>query len=194
MGVRNLELRGRAADRARPPAASRRPWSSAARFPASARSRDRSDGIAEIAGRRGSGRPRSRSSDRSRHCGTASWLEQAPLHGRSVVVTRARAQASTLAARLSHGLGATVIEAPAIRIEPRDRDPVVAEAVRRSRPASTTLSASRARTAPSSCWTRSPQADSMRGLAARVHDRPGDRLALAREGPESRRRCRRVDR
>jgi uroporphyrinogen III methyltransferase/synthase len=58
------------------------------------------------------------------------WLEQAPLHGRSVVVTRARAQASTLAARLSE-LGATVIEAPAIRIEGRIDDPAVAEAVRR---------------------------------------------------------------
>jgi uroporphyrinogen III methyltransferase/synthase len=58
------------------------------------------------------------------------WLEQAPLHGRSVVVTRARAQASTLAARLSE-LGATVIEAPAIRIEGRIDDPAVAEAVKR---------------------------------------------------------------
>lgn len=46
------------------------------------------------------------------------WLEQRPLHGRRVVVTRARAQASGLAARL-RGLGAEVIELPAIRIEPR---------------------------------------------------------------------------
>jgi uroporphyrinogen III methyltransferase/synthase len=57
------------------------------------------------------------------------WLEQAPLHGRSVVVTRARAQASTLAARLSE-LGATVIEAPAIRIEGRVDDPTVSQAVK----------------------------------------------------------------
>jgi uroporphyrinogen III methyltransferase/synthase len=47
------------------------------------------------------------------------WLEERPLHGRTVAVTRARAQASTLAARL-RSLGATVIEAPAIRIEPLD--------------------------------------------------------------------------
>jgi uroporphyrinogen III methyltransferase/synthase len=45
------------------------------------------------------------------------WLEQRPLHGRTVAVTRARAQASALAARL-RALGATVVEAPAIRIEP----------------------------------------------------------------------------
>jgi uroporphyrinogen III methyltransferase/synthase len=55
------------------------------------------------------------------------WLERRPLYGRSVVVTRARAQASGLAARLT-ALGAQVIEAPAIRIEPRppaDVDPVI---------------------------------------------------------------------
>jgi uroporphyrinogen III methyltransferase / synthase len=46
------------------------------------------------------------------------WLERAPLHGRRVAVTRARAQASGLAGRLSD-LGAEVVEAPAIRIEPR---------------------------------------------------------------------------
>jgi uroporphyrinogen III methyltransferase/synthase len=46
------------------------------------------------------------------------WLERRPLHGRRVVVTRARAQASGLAARL-RGLGAEVVELPAIRIERR---------------------------------------------------------------------------
>jgi uroporphyrinogen III methyltransferase/synthase len=52
------------------------------------------------------------------------WLERRPLHGREVVVTRARAQASGLAATL-RGLGATVIELPAIRIEARiDAEPV----------------------------------------------------------------------
>lgn len=45
------------------------------------------------------------------------WLERRPLHGRTVVVTRARAQASGLAKTL-HGLGAQVVELPAIRIEP----------------------------------------------------------------------------
>ncbi|MEX2193761.1 MAG: uroporphyrinogen-III C-methyltransferase [Thermoleophilaceae bacterium] len=58
------------------------------------------------------------------------WFEQRPLFGRSVVVTRARAQASGLAARLS-GLGAHVVEAPAIRIEPRPLDGEVAAAAQR---------------------------------------------------------------
>ncbi len=48
-----------------------------------------------------------------------SWRLGAPLAGRTVAVTRARARASTLAERL-RALGATVIEAPAIRIEPLD--------------------------------------------------------------------------
>ncbi|MGZ5342457.1 MAG: uroporphyrinogen-III C-methyltransferase [Solirubrobacterales bacterium] len=52
------------------------------------------------------------------------WLERRPLHGKRVVVTRARAQASGLARRLA-SLGAEVIELPAIRIEPRiDTDEV----------------------------------------------------------------------
>jgi uroporphyrinogen III methyltransferase/synthase len=46
------------------------------------------------------------------------WIERRPLHGRRVVVTRARAQASGLAATL-RDLGAEVVELPAIRIEPR---------------------------------------------------------------------------
>ncbi len=46
------------------------------------------------------------------------WRTEAgPLAGASVVVTRVRAQASELASRL-RALGASVIEAPAIRIEP----------------------------------------------------------------------------
>jgi uroporphyrinogen III methyltransferase / synthase len=45
------------------------------------------------------------------------WLGRGPLAGCSVAVTRARAQASGLAARL-RALGASVVEAPAIRIEP----------------------------------------------------------------------------
>ena len=52
------------------------------------------------------------------------WLERRPLHGRRVVVTRARAQASGLARTLRE-LGADVVELPAIRIEPRiDSDEV----------------------------------------------------------------------
>src|SRR5437764_5165528 len=45
------------------------------------------------------------------------WFESRPLFGRSVVVTRAREQASALRRRLE-GLGAEVIELPAIAIEP----------------------------------------------------------------------------
>ena len=46
------------------------------------------------------------------------WLDAArPLSGRTVAVTRARAQASALAGRL-RALGAAVVEAPAIAIEP----------------------------------------------------------------------------
>ena len=46
------------------------------------------------------------------------WFERRPLFGRVVAVTRARAQASELAARLRE-LGAEVVEAPAIRVAPR---------------------------------------------------------------------------
>jgi uroporphyrinogen III methyltransferase/synthase len=55
------------------------------------------------------------------------WLERRPLHGKRVVVTRARAQASGLAARL-RALGAEVVELPAIRIEAR----IESEEVRRA--------------------------------------------------------------
>jgi uroporphyrinogen III methyltransferase/synthase len=46
------------------------------------------------------------------------WLEEAPLFETRVAVTRARAQASGLAARLE-ALGAEVVQVPAIRIVPR---------------------------------------------------------------------------
>ncbi|HEV3130242.1 MAG TPA: uroporphyrinogen-III C-methyltransferase [Solirubrobacteraceae bacterium] len=49
----------------------------------------------------------------------AALRHQLPLAGLSVAVTRARAQASSLVARL-RSLGAAVLEAPAIRIEPID--------------------------------------------------------------------------
>ncbi len=58
------------------------------------------------------------------------WLERRPLHGRRVVVTRARAQASGLAATL-RDLGAEVVELPAIRIEPRIESEEVRRAVER---------------------------------------------------------------
>ncbi len=60
------------------------------------------------------------------------WLERRPLHGRGVVVTRARAQASGLAPTLRE-LGAEVIELPAIRIEPRIETDEVRRAVERDR-------------------------------------------------------------
>jgi uroporphyrinogen III methyltransferase / synthase len=47
------------------------------------------------------------------------WIESRPLHGRTVAVTRARAQASALASQL-RALGAAVVEAPAIRVQPLD--------------------------------------------------------------------------
>ncbi|MCW3012348.1 MAG: uroporphyrin-III C-methyltransferase [Solirubrobacterales bacterium] len=51
-----------------------------------------------------------------------SWLEEArPLGGRTVAVTRARAQASGIAATL-RSLGASVVEAPAIRIQPLEAE------------------------------------------------------------------------
>jgi uroporphyrinogen III methyltransferase/synthase len=52
------------------------------------------------------------------------WLERRPLHGRRVVVTRARAQASGLARTLRE-LGAEVVELPAIRIDPLTESPEV---------------------------------------------------------------------
>jgi uroporphyrinogen III methyltransferase/synthase len=58
------------------------------------------------------------------------WLERRPLHGRRVLVTRARAQASGLTRRL-RGLGADVVELPAIRIEPRIESSEVGEAMAR---------------------------------------------------------------
>jgi uroporphyrinogen III methyltransferase / synthase len=61
---------------------------------------------------------------------TLAWLERRPLYGRRVVVTRARAQASGLAATL-RGLGAEVVELPAIRIEPRIESDEVQRAVER---------------------------------------------------------------
>jgi uroporphyrinogen III methyltransferase / synthase len=59
---------------------------------------------------------------------TLAWVERRPLHGRRVAVTRARAQASGLAARLRL-LGADVVETPAIRIEPRPVAGEIAAAV-----------------------------------------------------------------
>ena len=59
---------------------------------------------------------------------TIGWLERRPLFGLRVVVTRARAQASGLAATLA-ALGADVIELPAIRVVPRIGSAEVSDAV-----------------------------------------------------------------
>jgi uroporphyrinogen III methyltransferase/synthase len=59
---------------------------------------------------------------------TIAWLERRPLYGLRVVVTRARVQASGMAAALS-ALGADVVELPAIRIVPRIHSAEVRDAV-----------------------------------------------------------------
>lgn len=51
------------------------------------------------------------------------WFDRRPLFGRTIVVTRAREQQSQLRVWLE-AAGATVIEAPAIRIEPLDQQPL----------------------------------------------------------------------
>jgi uroporphyrinogen III methyltransferase/synthase len=57
-----------------------------------------------------------------------SWVDRRPLHGVTVAVTRARAQASGLARQLAE-LGAEVVETPAIRIVPRAIEGEIAKAV-----------------------------------------------------------------
>jgi len=59
-----------------------------------------------------------------------SWFEHAPLHGKRVIVTRARAQASELAERLRR-LGAEAIEVPVIRIEAKPDGPELSSAIDR---------------------------------------------------------------
>jgi uroporphyrinogen III methyltransferase/synthase len=59
---------------------------------------------------------------------TIAWLERRPLFGLRVVVTRARVQASGLAATLG-ALGAEVVELPAIRIVPRIDSAEVRDAI-----------------------------------------------------------------
>lgn len=59
------------------------------------------------------------------------WFERRPLFGRRIVVTRARAQASELAAQLM-ALGADVLECPTIRIEPPEDSGPLLDAARRA--------------------------------------------------------------
>lgn len=58
------------------------------------------------------------------------WIEQRPLFGRCVLVTRSRTQASQLTERLA-ALGADVIEMPTIRIEPPESYAALDEAIGR---------------------------------------------------------------
>jgi uroporphyrinogen III methyltransferase/synthase len=62
------------------------------------------------------------------------WFEQRPLYGRTVAVTRAREQASGLAARLRE-LGAKVVETPVISVVPLDPPLLAAHASDRAEPA-----------------------------------------------------------
>jgi uroporphyrinogen III methyltransferase/synthase len=50
---------------------------------------------------------------------TMNWFESRPLFGKTIVVTRTRRQASDLSTRL-RGLGARVIEAPTLELQPAD--------------------------------------------------------------------------
>ena len=61
--------------------------------------------------------------------GQLGWFEQRPLLGRRIVVTRSRAQASALVARLE-ALGAETLEAPAIRIRPPEDPAALRQAIR----------------------------------------------------------------
>lgn len=58
---------------------------------------------------------------------TLSWFEDKPLFGERILVTRAREQASVLSEKLE-ALGAEAIEAPMIRIVPRDTTPEMRDA------------------------------------------------------------------
>ncbi len=59
---------------------------------------------------------------------TLNFFEQKPLLGKGVAVTRAREQASTLAAQLQE-LGACVVQFPTIQIQPLDDDEPIEQAI-----------------------------------------------------------------
>ena len=107
------------------------------------------------------------------------WLERRPLHGRTVAVTRARAQASPLAARLRE-LGAEVIEAPAIRTESL---PAELPGPRRLRPARGDEPERRAR-AVRPAPRRRPRRARLAGLRVAAMG-PGTARALGEHGIEA---------
>jgi uroporphyrinogen III methyltransferase/synthase len=94
------------------------------------------------------------------------WFERRPLFGRTVVVTRAREQASSLVERLT-ALGAATVEAPAIEIaEPDDGGAALAAAVDRL-------------AAGSYEWLVLTSPNGARRLLAALRDRGRDARALA---------------
>jgi uroporphyrinogen III methyltransferase/synthase len=94
------------------------------------------------------------------------WFERRPLFGRTVVVTRAREQASSLVERLT-ALGAATVEAPAIEIaEPDDGGAALAASVDRL-------------AAGSYEWLVLTSPNGARRLLAALRDRGRDARALA---------------
>ena len=109
--------------------------------------------------------------------------DRLPLAGLTVAVTRARAQASGLAARL-RALGAGVVEAPAIRIDPLDGP--APELDRYDLVCLTSPNGVRI------LFDRLASAGTRRARARRRHgrgDRPGDRGGAARPRGDRRRRA-----
>ena len=166
---------------AAPPTSPRRS-SSAARCPASARCARRCATIAERAAEAGVRAPAITRRRRRRRAARRARVVRARARCRAarVAVTRARAQASALAARLRE-LGAEVVEAPAIRIEPLDAPscptsrlrPVAYLAQRRASGCSSAVRDARALAGP-----RSPRSG------------PGTARALRERGDRARRRAR----
>ena len=116
------------------------------------------------------------------------WFESRPLAGVTVAVTRARAQASGLAARL-RGLGAAALEAPAIRVRELPGPAPERRALRPGLPDQPQRRAAAVR-APAPGRPRRPRL--RRG--ARRRDRARDRGGAARARPHRRHRPRAVRR
>ncbi len=108
------------------------------------------------------------------------WFESMPLFGKRIIVTRAKAQASTFASRLE-AAGAHVIECPAIQIEPPEGWEVVDQAIER-------LS--------SFAWIIFTSGNGVRAFLGRLRECGRDLRALAPArlaaiGPETAQECRR---
>ena len=112
------------------------------------------------------------------------WFEARPLRGVTVAVTRARAQASGLAATL-RGLGAEVVEAPAIRIVPLDGPLADVSPLRPGLPDQPERSAAAVRAAGSLRGAMRVRS----GRRAGGRDRPGHGGGAARARRDRRRRA-----